>query len=89
MGEVRYAVVVVGNWSLVMLRAVRKIRRCESPRWDRWRKRMLGREKSYLASLVLGHLVLGVLAALPALAVGASRLGNVHLEGGDVRVCND
>lgn len=36
-------------------------------------------EKGGLASLVLGDLVLGVLAALPALAVGVSGLGNVDL----------
>ncbi len=38
----------------------------------------LGEERG-LASLVLGDLVLGVLAALPALAVGVSGLGNVDL----------
>lgn len=37
-------------------------------------------EQRGLASLVLGDLVLGVLAALLALAVGVSRLGNVDLE---------
>lgn len=36
-------------------------------------------EQRGLASLVLGDLVLGVLAALLALAVGVSRLGNVDL----------
>lgn len=39
----------------------------------------LGEEGS-LAGLVLGHLVLGVLAALLALAVGVTGLGNVDLE---------
>lgn len=38
----------------------------------------LGEERG-LAGLVLGHLVLGVLAALLALAVGVSGLGNVDL----------
>jgi hypothetical protein len=33
----------------------------------------------YLSCLVLGDLVLGVLAAVLALAVGASGLGNVDL----------
>ena len=37
-------------------------------------------EQRGLASLVLGDLVLGVLAALLALAVGVSRLGNVDLK---------
>jgi hypothetical protein len=37
---------------------------------------------THLASLVLGDLVLGVLAALLALAVGLPSLGNVDLEGG-------
>lgn len=40
----------------------------------------LGEEGS-LAGLVLGHLVLGVLAALLALAVGVAGLGNVDLRG--------
>lgn len=35
--------------------------------------------KSHLASLVLGNLVLGVLVALPALAVGPAGFGNVDL----------
>lgn len=37
------------------------------------------REQRGLASLVLGDLVLGVLAALLALAIGVSGLGNVDL----------
>jgi hypothetical protein len=36
-------------------------------------------EQGGLASFVLGDLVLGVLAALLALAVGVARLGNVDL----------
>lgn len=40
------------------------------------------REQRGLASLVLGDLVLGVLAALLSLAVGVSGLGNVDLEEG-------
>lgn len=44
-------------------------------------------EQRGLASLVLGDLVLGVLAALLALAVGVSRLGNVDLKEGS-RVSN-
>ena len=39
-------------------------------------------EQGGLAGLVLGDLVLGVLAALLALAVGVSRLGNVDLKVG-------
>jgi hypothetical protein len=35
---------------------------------------------NHLASLILSDLVLGVLAALLALAVGLASLGNVHLE---------
>jgi hypothetical protein len=40
---------------------------------------------SHLASLVLGDLVLGVLVALPALAVGPAGFGNVDLFARDIR----
>jgi hypothetical protein len=36
-----------------------------------------------LTSLVLGHLVRSMLTALEALAVGVTRLGNVHLKDGN------
>lgn len=41
-------------------------------------------EEGGLAGLVLGHLVLGVLLALPALAVGVSGLRNVDLRKGKI-----
>lgn len=44
-------------------------------------------EQRGLTSLVLGDLVLGVLAALLALAVGVSRLGNVDLIASSVSKC--
>ena len=42
---------------------------------------------SYLSCLVLGDLVLGVLLAVPALAISASSLWNVDLYGEAVLAC--
>ena len=40
----------------------------------------MGQVSIYLAGLVLRDLVVGVFLAVPALAIGAASLWNVHLE---------
>jgi hypothetical protein len=69
---------ITGLFTIVTTLSLREERRLQNV--NRAFGKFRGSESIYLSSLVLCDLVLSVLSALLALAVGASGLGNVDLE---------